>query len=123
MEYVDWWRTDSGDSLIFIGRIQGCQFTTTQVFMTSQMVSMMFWRINQFDLDGIFDVPDVTSDLFCVVLHPLCCLVEQVGFAANPVIRESGSIIGVDILSLVVDINPMTNPMQVVDAVVVVEVS
>ena len=51
-------------------------------------------------MDGVFDVPD--CDIGPILCGPpsLVLFGGTGGFAANPVISESGSIIGVDVVSI-----------------------
>ena len=73
----------------------------TQVFDFAQGIGDVLENQFQFDLDGIFDVPD--CDIGPILCGPPSLVLfggTGAGFAANPVISESGSIIGVDVVSI-----------------------
>ena len=110
---------DSGDSLgNFISALDDVQGQFTQVFDFALGIGDVLENQFQFDLDGIFDVPD--CDIGPLLCGPPSLVVfggTGAGFAANPVISESGSIIGVDVVSIGKGYQPDDKPYaRVVDA-------
>ena len=110
---------DSGDSLgNFIGALDSVQGQFTQVFDFALGIGDVLENQFQFDLDGVFDVPD--CDIGPILCGPPSLVLfggTGAGFAANPVISESGSIIGVDVVSIGTGYQPDDKPYaRVVDA-------
>ena len=111
--------TGSGDSLgDFIGAVDNLKGEFTQVYDFTMGLTDVLENQFSFDLDGIFDVPD--CDIGPILCGPPSLVLfggTGAGFAANPVISESGSIIGVDVVSIGKGYQPDDNPYaRVVDA-------
>ena len=110
---------DSGDSLgNFISALDNVQGQFTQVFDFALGIGDVLENQFQFDLDGVFDVPD--CDIGPILCGPPSLVLfggTGAGFAANPIISESGSIIGVDVVSIGNGYQPDDRPYaSVVDA-------
>ena len=110
---------DSGDSLgNFISALDDVQGQFNQVFDFALGFADVLENQFQFDLDGVFDVPD--CDIGPILCGPPSLVLfggTGAGFAANPVISSSGSIIGVDIVSIGSGYQPDDKPYaRVVDA-------
>jgi len=111
--------TGSGDSLgNFISAVDNLKGEFTQVYDFALGLTDVLENQFQFDLDGIFDVPD--CDIGPILCGPPSLVLfggTGAGFAANPVISESGSIIGVDVVSIGNGYQPDDKPYaRVVDA-------
>ena len=108
-----------GDSLDgFLNAVDNFQGQFTQVFDFALGITDVLENQFSFDLDSVFDVPD--CDIGPILCGPPSLTVfggTGAGFAANPVISESGSIIGVDVVSIGKGYQPDDNPYaRVVDA-------
>ena len=111
--------TGSGDSLgNFISAIDNVKGEFTQVYDFALGITDVLENQFQFDLDSVFAVPD--CDIGPILCGPPSLTVfggTGAGFAANPVISESGSIIGVDVVSIGKGYQPDDKPYaRVVDS-------
>ena len=111
--------TGSGDSLgNFISAIDNVKGEFTQVYDFALGLTDVLENQFQFDLDSVFAVPD--CDIGPILCGPPSLTVfggTGAGFAANPVISESGSIIGVDVVSIGKGYQPDDKPYaRVVDS-------
>ena len=111
--------TGSGESLgDFISAVDNLKGEFTQVYDFTLGLTDVLENQFSFDLDGVFDVPD--CDIGPILCGPPSLVLfggTGAGFAANPVISESGSIIGVDVVSIGKGYQPEDKPYaRIVDA-------